>query len=193
MPTPTRRSRPIAATGFPASRWPPHRRLLVISNGHGEDSIAAEIIRRLPADITVDAYPTLGNGLRLSRASAISSARDGACPARATAIRGSLSRDAARRVSAFAPALRFMRSGARRLRRHPRRRRHARRRHVLAERQPQCASISTSTSPATPIDYSALERWLICGAPATLVLTPTILADSLRLSWRQRAASPATS
>lgn len=37
-------------------------KLLVISNGHGEDAIAAEIVRRLPAAITVDAYPTLGDG-----------------------------------------------------------------------------------------------------------------------------------
>jgi len=40
----------------------PHR-LLFISNGLGEDSIAAEIVRRLPPDPTVDAYPMLGQGL----------------------------------------------------------------------------------------------------------------------------------
>lgn len=38
------------------------KRLLVISNGIGEDSIGAEIIRRLPKDIIADAYPTLGDG-----------------------------------------------------------------------------------------------------------------------------------
>lgn len=38
------------------------RKLLVISNGHGEDSIGAEIVRRLPASIEVNAYPTLGSG-----------------------------------------------------------------------------------------------------------------------------------
>ncbi len=40
----------------------PPKRLLVISNGHGEDSIAAAIVRRLPSSIAVDAYPTLGDG-----------------------------------------------------------------------------------------------------------------------------------
>jgi uncharacterized protein (TIGR03492 family) len=39
------------------------RRLLFISNGYGEDSIAAEIIRRLPDGVTVEAYPTIGEGL----------------------------------------------------------------------------------------------------------------------------------
>lgn len=38
------------------------RRLLFISNGYGEDSIAAELIRRLPSNFIVEAYPTLGPG-----------------------------------------------------------------------------------------------------------------------------------
>jgi len=38
------------------------KRLLVISNGHGEDSIGAAIVRRLPSSIKADAYPTLGSG-----------------------------------------------------------------------------------------------------------------------------------
>jgi len=38
------------------------KRLLVISNGHGEDSIGAAIVRRLPSTIAVSAYPTLGSG-----------------------------------------------------------------------------------------------------------------------------------
>lgn len=38
------------------------RRLLFISNGIGEDSIGAEIARRLPSGFEVEAYPTLGAG-----------------------------------------------------------------------------------------------------------------------------------
>lgn len=38
------------------------KRLLVISNGHGEDSIGAAIVRRLPSSIRASAYPTLGSG-----------------------------------------------------------------------------------------------------------------------------------
>jgi uncharacterized protein (TIGR03492 family) len=37
-------------------------RLLVISNGIGEDSVGAEIVRRLPPGFSVEAYPTLGDG-----------------------------------------------------------------------------------------------------------------------------------
>lgn len=48
----------------------PIGRLLIISNGHGEDSIAAEIVRRLPGTIEVEAYPTLGDG----------KAYEGVCP-----------------------------------------------------------------------------------------------------------------
>ena len=38
------------------------RRLLVISNGIGEDSVGAEIVRRLPRNLPADAYPMLGEG-----------------------------------------------------------------------------------------------------------------------------------
>jgi uncharacterized protein (TIGR03492 family) len=38
------------------------RRLLVISNGVGEDSIGAEIVRRMPRNLVAEAYPTLGDG-----------------------------------------------------------------------------------------------------------------------------------
>ena len=41
---------------------PQPKRLLVVSNGYGEDSIAAAIARRLPPHISVEAYPTLGPG-----------------------------------------------------------------------------------------------------------------------------------
>lgn len=40
----------------------PAIKLLIISNGHGEDAIAAEIVRRLPGSVTAEAYPTLGDG-----------------------------------------------------------------------------------------------------------------------------------
>ena len=38
------------------------KRVLVISNGVGEDSIGAEVIRQLPSSLVADAYPTLGDG-----------------------------------------------------------------------------------------------------------------------------------
>lgn len=40
----------------------PGRRVLFISNGIGEDSVGAEIVKRLPPDFAAEAYPTLGSG-----------------------------------------------------------------------------------------------------------------------------------
>ena len=40
----------------------PGRRVLFISNGIGEDSVGAEIVKRLPPGFEVEAYPTLGSG-----------------------------------------------------------------------------------------------------------------------------------
>jgi len=60
MSTPTRRWKPISATALADSAGP--KRLLFISNGYGEDSIAAAIIRRLPQGVIAEAYPTIGDG-----------------------------------------------------------------------------------------------------------------------------------
>ena len=38
------------------------QRFLVISNGHGEDAIAAQLVARLPANVSADAYPMIGSG-----------------------------------------------------------------------------------------------------------------------------------
>jgi uncharacterized protein (TIGR03492 family) len=40
----------------------PGRRVLFISNGIGEDSVGAEIVKRLPPGFAAEAYPTLGSG-----------------------------------------------------------------------------------------------------------------------------------
>jgi uncharacterized protein (TIGR03492 family) len=85
-------------------------RFLVISNGHGEDSIAAAIVRGLPKHIEVDAYPMIGSG----------NAYAGVCPIvgpRATLasegwrnVKGSLRRDIATGgLATVPPALRFLR------------------------------------------------------------------------------------
>src|SRR5690606_2554934 len=38
------------------------RRYLFVSNGHGEDSIAAAIIAGMPKGAEIDAYPMIGSG-----------------------------------------------------------------------------------------------------------------------------------
>lgn len=86
------------------------KRLLFISNGHGEDSIAAEIVRRLPADVTVDAYPTLGDGRAYMGVCPIVGPRRH-LPSEGHRVRGSLLRDA---LAGFgiANAIGFMRREA---------------------------------------------------------------------------------
>ena len=88
-----------------------HQRFLVISNGHGEDAIAAQFVARLPRFVSVDAYPMIGGG----------KAYDGICPIvgpRATLasegwrnVKGSLRRDIVNGgLLTVPPALKFLRS-----------------------------------------------------------------------------------
>ncbi|MDB5614867.1 MAG: hypothetical protein JWQ22_2520 [Devosia sp.] len=85
-------------------------RYLFISNGHGEDGIAAAIIKSLPKNIEVDAYPMIGSG----------NAYAGVCPIvgpRATLasegwrnVKGSLRRDIATGgLATVPPALKYLR------------------------------------------------------------------------------------
>jgi uncharacterized protein (TIGR03492 family) len=87
------------------------QRFLVISNGHGEDAIAAQLVARLPPHVSVDAYPMIGLGR----------AYDGICPLvgpRATLasegwrnVKGSLRRDVVTGgLRTVPPALRFLRA-----------------------------------------------------------------------------------
>nr|WP_295883340.1 hypothetical protein [uncultured Devosia sp.] len=85
-------------------------RFLFISNGHGEDAIAAAIVARLPNTVSVEAYPMIGSG----------NAYAGVCPIvgpRATLasegwrnVKGSLRRDIATGgLGTVPPALNFLR------------------------------------------------------------------------------------
>lgn len=87
------------------------RRFLLISNGHGEDAIGAQLIARMPPSISVEAYPMIGSG----------KAFDGICPIvgpRATLasegwrnVKGSLRRDVVSGgLGTIPPALRFLRA-----------------------------------------------------------------------------------
>ncbi|WP_354043400.1 hypothetical protein [Devosia sp. UYZn731] len=85
-------------------------RYLFISNGHGEDAIAAAIVRQMPKSVSIEAYPMIGAG----------NAYTGACPVvgpRATLasegwrnVKGSLRRDIATGgLRTVPPALQFLR------------------------------------------------------------------------------------
>lgn len=87
------------------------RRLLFVSNGHGEDSIAAEIIRRLPSGLAVDAYPTLGDGLAFAGVCPVVGPRAKLASEGSRVVRGSVGRDlAGGGLATILPGLRFARS-----------------------------------------------------------------------------------
>jgi uncharacterized protein (TIGR03492 family) len=85
----------------------PVKKLLIISNGHGEDSIAAEIVRRLPKSIEVNAYPTLGEGRAYEGVCPIVGPRR-SLPSEGHRLRGSLIRDIFAGLG-VGPALTFVR------------------------------------------------------------------------------------
>lgn len=87
------------------------QRFLIISNGHGEDAIAAQFVAHLPVHVSAEAYPMIGSG----------KAYDGICPIvgpRATLasegwrnVKGSLRRDIVNGgLLTVPPALRFLRA-----------------------------------------------------------------------------------
>ncbi len=88
----------------------PVNKLLIISNGHGEDSIAAEIVRRLPKTIEVNAYPTLGDGRAYAGVCTIVGPRR-QLPSEGHRLQGSLIRDVFAGLG-IGPALTFMRKEA---------------------------------------------------------------------------------
>lgn len=87
------------------------KRVLVISNGIGEDSIGAEIIRRFPETLRADAYPTLGDGRRYSYVCSIVGPR-AELPSQGSRVdRGTLIKDVAGGLlGTILPALKFLRS-----------------------------------------------------------------------------------
>jgi uncharacterized protein (TIGR03492 family) len=87
------------------------RRILFISNGHGEDSIAAAIIRRLPEGVVAEAYPTIGDGHAYRGVCAIVGPRAKMASEGWRNVKGSLVRDiAGGGLLTIAPGIRFGRS-----------------------------------------------------------------------------------
>jgi uncharacterized protein (TIGR03492 family) len=85
-------------------------RFLFISNGHGEDVIAAAIVARLPGSVSVEAYPMIGTGNAYAGVCPIVGPRASVPSGGARTARGSLRRDvAAGGLGTFPPALRFLR------------------------------------------------------------------------------------
>ena len=86
------------------------RRLLVISNGHGEDSIGAAIIRRFPSAIETSAYPTLGPGASYDGVCPIVGPRAQLTSSGSRVAQGTFARDVSGGLlSTIAPGLKFAR------------------------------------------------------------------------------------
>lgn len=85
-------------------------RLLVISNGIGEDSVGAEIVRRLPRELSADAYPTLGDGSSYKGVCPIVGPRARLASEGSRVDRGTLAKDiASGGLATIPPALSFLR------------------------------------------------------------------------------------
>ena len=90
------------------------RRLLVITNGIGEDSVGAEIVKRLPPGLAVEAYPTLGPGLYYEGVCPIVGPRARLASEGSRVNRGTILRDVASGgLATIPPALAFLRRARR--------------------------------------------------------------------------------
>lgn len=158
------------------------QRFLVISNGHGEDAIAAQLIAQLPPEVSAEAYPMIGSG----------KAFDGICPVvgpRATLasegwrnVKGSLRRDIVNGgLLTVPPALKFLRAMRGRYDRII----------VVGDMVGVLACLVTGNRDLIYIDvyktgsarlYSALERQAIKRACATVFCRAENLAALLRRS-----------
>lgn len=156
------------------------RRLLFISNGYGEDSIAAEIIRRLPAGVIAEAYPTIGEGLAFAHICPVVGPRARLASEGWRNVKWSLWRDLATGgLATLVPGLRFGR----------RIRDHYDRIVVVGDLVGVAGSFLSGIRGITYLDvyktgygrsYSALERWLIRRTAKVSFCRSEPLARSLR-------------
>jgi uncharacterized protein (TIGR03492 family) len=85
------------------------RRFLFISNGHGEDGIAAAVIRALPNAVVADAYPMIGQGSAYAETCHIVGPRATLASEGWRNVKGSIRRDVASGgLLTIPPALRFL-------------------------------------------------------------------------------------
>ena len=92
----------------------PATKMLIISNGHGEDAIAAEIVRRLPETIEVSAYPFIGEGRAYAGVCPIVGPRAQVASEGWRNVRHSVARDVrGGALGIIKPALSFMRAARR--------------------------------------------------------------------------------
>lgn len=88
----------------------PTRRLLFVTNGYGEDSVGAEIIRRLPPHLVAEAWPTLGPGAAYAGICPVVGPRAELASEGSRIARGTLTRDVLDGgLATLLPGLNFLR------------------------------------------------------------------------------------
>ena len=155
------------------------RRVLFISNGIGEDSVGAEIIKRLPAGIDVEAYPTLGSGRHYEGVCRIVGPRAELASQGSRVDSGTVARDIATGgLATIPPGLAFMRWAARAYDHHV----------VIGDFIGVAGCWLSAIRGITYLDvyktgygrpYAALERWIIGQTCRTVFSRSRRLADSL--------------
>lgn len=182
MPMPRWRTRPMSATdaaGPDLTGSTGGRRLLVISNGIGEDSIGAEIVRRLPPGFVVDAYPTLGPGRHYVGVCPIVGPRAELASQGSRVDRGTVIGDiAAGGLATIPPGLAFMRRSRRAYDRHL----------VIGDIIGVAGCWLSGVRAVTYLDvyktgygrpYAAIERWIVRQTCRTVFNRSERLARSL--------------
>ncbi len=162
------------------ARKPGPRRLLFISNGYGEDSIAAAVIRRLPPGVSAEAYPTLGDGHAFADVCPVVGPRAQLASEGWRNVKGSLARDVASGgLATIWPGLKFVR----------RVRRHYDHVVVVGDLVGVAGCFASGLRGVTYLDvyktgygrgYAAAERWLIGHTARTVFCRSETLAASLR-------------
>lgn len=156
------------------------KKLLVISNGIGEDSVGAELVRRLPSSIVAHAYPTLGTGAYYEGVCKIVGPRASLASAGSRIARGTIAKDVRGGLLATVPpGLAFMR----------RARNAYDRVLVIGDFIGVGGCFLTGIRNVTYVDvyktgygrsYMAIERWVIARTCRTVFNRHQSLADSLR-------------
>ena len=155
-------------------------RLLVITNGIGEDSVGAELVRRLPPSIVAHAYPTLGTGKYYEGVCEIVGPRASLASAGSRIAKGTIAKDVAGGLlGTVPPGLAFMHR-ARRL---------YDRVLVIGDFIGVGGCWLTGIRGVTYVDvyktgygrpYLGIERWVIAKTCRTVFSRHQSLADSLR-------------
>lgn len=155
------------------------RRYLVISNGHGEDAIAAALVRRLRDVASVEAYPMIGSGKAYDGVCATVGPRASLASEGWRNVKGSLRRDIVTGgIMTVPPALKFLRSIRGRYDRII----------VVGDMVGVLACLATGNRDLFYIDvyktgaarlYSSLEAWAIARSCSTVFCRAQALSDML--------------